>query len=146
MFRSQAMSRVELIIPEQDVIPVTEALAASGAFHPILSRYVSVEEGASQTGKWHDWINAFSALERRLLDVMEALDVDEGPPPATTPHLIEPGVALLDVEQLERETRACIQELNEEQEHLGQLLDDGEVLFAADTATPKWDQQGRQRK
>ena len=121
MFRSQAMSRVELIIPEQDVIPVTEALAASGAFHPILSRYVSVEEGASQTGKWHDWINAFSALERRLLDVMEALDVDEGPPPATTPHLIEPGVALLDVEQLERETRACIQELNEEQEHLGQL-------------------------
>jgi V/A-type H+-transporting ATPase subunit I len=115
------MSKVQLIIPEQIVIPVTEALADSGVFHPTLNRYLSPEDTPGQVNKWRDWVNTFTSLERRILDVMEALDLDEGAPPSDTPHLIEPDEAALDVEHLEQETLTCVRELDEQKQHLAQL-------------------------
>jgi len=121
MFRALAMSKVQLVIPEQIVIPVTEALAASGVFHPTLNRYFSPEDTPDHAGQWRDWVNAFTTLERRVMDVMEALSVDEGTPPAETPHLIEPDEATLDVERLERETLTCVRELEDQKQHMAQL-------------------------
>jgi V/A-type H+-transporting ATPase subunit I len=121
MFRALAMSKVELVIPEQVVIPVTEALAASAVFHPTLHRYFSPEDTPGQTSQWRDWVNAFTTLERRILDVMEALDMDEGSPPSETPHLIEPDEATLDVEHLEQETLTCVRDLEAQKQHLAQL-------------------------
>jgi V/A-type H+-transporting ATPase subunit I len=121
MFRALTMSKVELVIPEQVVIPVTEALADSGVFHPTLRGYFSPEDMPGQTSQWREWVNTFAALERRILDVMEALHVDEGPPPSRTPHLIEPDVAAPDVERLEQEALACVRDLEEETQHLAQL-------------------------
>jgi V/A-type H+-transporting ATPase subunit I len=121
MFRALAMSKVQLVIPEQIVIPVTEALADSGVFHPMLNRYFSPEDTPDHAGQWRDWVNAFTMLERRIMDVMDALDVDEGTPPAETPHLIEPDEAARDVERLEGETLTCVRELEEQKQRLAQL-------------------------
>ena len=121
MFRSQAMSKVELTVPERDVVPVTEALASSGVFHLTTTDHMCVESAACQTDEWHEWAPTFAALEQRILAVMEALDVDEGPPPEETPHLISPEVAQMDVGHLEQEAQAPVQELEEEQRRLDRL-------------------------
>ena len=121
MFRALAMSKVQLVIPEQVVIPATEALAASGVFHPTLNRYFSPEDTPDHASQWRDWVNAFTSLERRIMDVMEALAVDEGAPPTETPHLIEPDEATLNVKHLEEETLTCVRELENQKQHMAQL-------------------------
>jgi len=121
MFRPQAMSKVELAVPERDVVPVTEALAASGAFHPTLTGHLGGERVPRYAEDWHERAATFAALERRIVIVMEALGVDEGPPPAETPHLIELEMAQSDIERLEREAQAPVQELEEGQRKLAQL-------------------------
>ena len=121
MFRPQAMSKVELVVPERDVVPVTESLAASGVFHQTLSGRLGGEGVPRYAEDWHERAATFAALERRILAVMEALDVDEGPLPSETPHLIEPETAQSDVERLEREAQAPVRELEEGQRKLAQL-------------------------
>ena len=121
MFRSQAMSKIELVVPERDVVPATEALAASGVFHLTSSNHVSAEQPARDISEWHEWTVTFAALERRILAVMEALGVNEGPPPEEAPHLISPEVAQMDVEHLEQEAQAPVQELEEDQRRLVRL-------------------------
>jgi V/A-type H+-transporting ATPase subunit I len=109
------MSQVEMAVPERDVVPVTEALAASGVFHPLLT------DGSRQAEDWQKKATTFGALERRILAVMEALDVDEGAPPSETPHLVEPEVVETEVEHLEQEAQEPLRELEEEQRRLDQL-------------------------
>jgi len=121
MFRPQAMSKVELIVPEHDVVAVTEALAASGAFHPTLSSHLGGERVPHYAQDWQKRAATFAELERRILAVMEVLDVDEGPLPAEIPHLIEPETTQMDIERLEWETRAPVRELEEGQRKLAQL-------------------------
>ena len=121
MFRSLAMRKVEMVVPERYVVPATEALAASGVFHLLRSDHLGAESGSRDVSEWNEWAATFAALERRIMAVMEALGVDEGPPPSETPHLIWPEVAQTDVEHLEQEAQAPIQELEEEQRRLAQL-------------------------
>jgi V/A-type H+-transporting ATPase subunit I len=87
----------------------------------MLDRYFSPEDTPDHASQWRDWVNTFTTLERRIVDVMEALDVDEGTPPADTPHLIEPDEATRDVERLEGETLTCVRELEEQKQRLAQL-------------------------
>ena len=121
MFKSKVMSKVELVVPERAVVPVTEALASSGVFHLTTTEHMCVESTSCPTSEWHTWSTTFATLERRILAVMEALGVDEGPPPEETPHLVLPEVAQLDVEHLEQETQAPVQELEEERHRLAEL-------------------------
>jgi len=121
MFRSQAMNKVQLVVPERDIVPTTEALAASGVFHLAETNHMGSESPACDVSEWHEWAATFTALERRILTVMDALGVDEGPPPTETPHLIWPEVAHMDVEHLEQEAQAPVHELEEEQHRLTRL-------------------------
>jgi len=123
MFQSQAMSKVELVVPEKDVIPVTEALAASGVFQPAKNGQLTGPRSSSEgeETEWQTWSTTFADLERRILDVMDALEVDEGQPPESPPHLIDPEVARRDVEHLEQEAQVYVEQLKEEQEHLAEL-------------------------
>jgi V/A-type H+-transporting ATPase subunit I len=118
---AQSMRRIELVVPERDVVPVTEALAATGSFHLTSTRTPGVEDASLQKSDWHEQAAAFMALEQRVLKVMEALGVNEGPPPSVSPHLIWPDVAQTDVERLEQETQGPVQELEEEQRSLDKL-------------------------
>ncbi len=121
MFQSQVMNKVELIVPEHDVVAITEMLAASGVFHLILPAPQRLDQRLGEADQWDTWAGLFSNLERRILGVMEVLDVAEGEPPAETPHLIEPEIAQRDVEHLERETEVYVHELQAEQRRLARL-------------------------
>ena len=121
MFQSQAMNKVALIVPEHDVVVVTEMLAASGAFHLILTGPQRLGQGLGEADQWDTWAGLFSNLERRILGVMEALDVEVGEPPDETLHLIEPEIAQRDVEHLEQETEVYVHELQAEQRRLARL-------------------------
>jgi V/A-type H+-transporting ATPase subunit I len=121
MFQSQTMNKVELVVPEHDIVTVTEALAASGVFHSVLTRARGMDQNLSGADQWEAWAGAFSNLEHRILGVMEALEVAEGQPPDQTPHLIEPEIARRDVEHLEQEAEVYVHELEEEQRRLARL-------------------------
>jgi len=122
MFRSQEMCKVELIVPERNVVPVTEVLAASGVFHHTPSDRPRGE--SSQRSSATDWparALRFAQLEQRVLNVMEALDVDQGAPPEETPHPIEPEIVEMDIERLENESLSFVRDLEREQQKLEEL-------------------------
>ena len=121
MFRPQAMSRVEMAVPEHDVAAVTEALAASGAFQPAQTGHLGGERMPRYADNWQERVPVFAALEQRILAVMGALNVDEGSPPSNTPHLIELEVAQMDIQHLEEEAQAPVRELEEERRRLTRL-------------------------
>lgn len=121
MFRSQEMSRVELIVPERDVVHVTQALADSGVFHPVLTERLGEEHVPARGTNWAERAAALASLEQRIQTVMKSLAVDEGLPPQAPPELIEPDIARLDVARLEQEIQAPVRELEEEEARLTQM-------------------------
>ncbi len=122
MFKPRLMSKVELVVPERYVVPITEALAASGVFHLTQTTHVPPEpREAGGEGEWQTWAAQFSALERRIKEVMASLGVEEGPPPTEVPHLITPEVAQAEVERLEKEAEEPVRGLEDEQRRLAQL-------------------------
>lgn len=121
MFKPQAMDKVELIIPERDVVRATEALAASGVFHHIPTPQLNTATPSRGIDEWQTWTTELVALERRVLIVMEELKINEGPPPATAPHIIEPRVAQRDIERLEHEAETPVRELEAARRRLIQL-------------------------
>ena len=121
MFKPQAMEKIELIIPEQQVVRATEALAASGVFHHTPSTQLTFRTPSRSINEWQAWTTDLVALERRILIVMEELKISEGKPPAETPHIIEPRVAQRDIERLEHEAEVPVRELEAAQRRLTQL-------------------------
>ena len=80
MFFPEAMTELELIIPEKDLLPVTKALAGRGVFHQVDASYLSSDDASKSVGTWKEQAAAYSALERQILFAMQALAVDEAPP------------------------------------------------------------------
>jgi len=117
MFRSRPMRKVELVIPERDVVAVTELLATLRCFHPIEPS--GVAGGPSTT--WLEQANAYGMLAQRILDLMTLLGVEVGPAPEEPLHLISPDVASRDIDTLEQEARAPVTQLREAQERLSRL-------------------------
>lgn len=115
------MSKVELIVPERDVVPVTEALAASDVFHLAKSNQVVADGAARHANEWHERATTFITLEQRILNVMKSLNVDEGLPPSEQLHLIGSNVALRDIELLEQEAEGPVHEFEAAQLKLTQL-------------------------
>jgi V/A-type H+-transporting ATPase subunit I len=124
MFYPQEMTEIEIIVPERDALAVTRELADQGIFHQLDASYLSSEAGTNSTDAWQAQSAAYTALERRLVSIMQALDVEEGPlPPADQSPTIEVEEVRSDVEQLEREVTVALKDLNEEQKKLEQLKD-----------------------
>jgi len=122
MFQSQAMTQVELVVPEQDIVAVTEALADLRVFHQIDASYLRTRDGTYPAGYWQERAATFAALERRILNVMQMLGVSEGElPPEEEVHSIEPEVVHTALENLEQAIRACVRQAEEERRKLEQL-------------------------
>ncbi|MGC9520344.1 MAG: V-type ATP synthase subunit I [Anaerolineae bacterium] len=121
MFRSQPMYKVELVVPEHDIVAVTEALAASGVFH--LARPPQAEQEAADLGpgSWRERANTYARLIQRIADVRDLLGVEEGEPPGGTPHLISEDQAAREIETLEEEARGPVGELEQARERMAQL-------------------------
>jgi V/A-type H+-transporting ATPase subunit I len=122
MFQSQPMSQVELVVPEQDIVAVTAALADLGVLHQIDASYLRTRDGTRPAEYWQQQAAAFTGLERRILNVMQMLAVSEGElPPMEELHAIEPDVVETALRNLERATEALVQEMEEERQKLGRL-------------------------
>ncbi|HJX81627.1 MAG TPA: hypothetical protein VJ248_06320, partial [Candidatus Udaeobacter sp.] len=75
MFFPKAMTEVELIVPSKDLLAVAKVLSGRGVFHQIDSTYLGLENlGPSN---WQDKAATYSALERRIQVVMQALNLEE---------------------------------------------------------------------
>jgi V/A-type H+-transporting ATPase subunit I len=122
MFYPQAMTEIELIVPEKDLLAVTNVLAGQGIFHQVDAGYLSSKTGPGPADPWPERAAAYTALERRILATMQALDVEEGPPPpAERAAMIEVEVARPLVEQIEQEVGKASGQLANEQKRLEQL-------------------------
>lgn len=122
MFYSQAMAEVQLIIPERYALPVTCALADQGVFQQIDASYLSSQGTSGDEGLWRDRAAACTALERRTLALMQALDVKEGEPTtAECTTLIDIEGVRSRVERLEAEVQGILDERTAAQKRLEQL-------------------------
>ena len=121
MFRSQSMYKVEIVVPEHDIVSVTEGLAAARAFHVADVSSSVGDMGMSQAGFWQDRKRRCLALEQRLLDLMLALDVSEEACHDEALHWIELDLAERDIDSLEREAREPVRKLNEARDKLAQF-------------------------
>jgi hypothetical protein len=78
MLYAREMTQIDLVVPERDVIAITEVLATEGIFHQIDASYLSSQAGLGSADEWRDRASALAATERQLLTMMNTLGVDEG--------------------------------------------------------------------
>ncbi len=122
MFYPQAMTKVRLIIPSRDLMAITNELAELGVFHQSDSSITQPEQAPGKANSWRDQANAYTALERRVLGLIQILNVGENPAPAPD------GAAMVDieavqpgVETIEREVKTIRDQVASEQKRLEQL-------------------------
>jgi V/A-type H+/Na+-transporting ATPase subunit I len=122
MFRPLAMTEVELIIPEKDLLAVTNVLARQGIFHQADASYLKSDEGISAAESWQDKATAYGDLERRIVATMHVLGLEEGlPSPTDQIAQIEIEAARPVVQQIEQEVQKTSDQLASEQKDLDQL-------------------------
>ncbi|MBN1246725.1 MAG: hypothetical protein JXC32_03665 [Anaerolineae bacterium] len=121
MFRSHAMQEVEIVVPEHDIIDVTETLARSAAIHIADSPGPMPEGENSQSGVWQEQVRRLASLEQRLTDLMSALGVEAGTAAGDELHWISIELAERDIESLEREAQEPVRRLEEAHSKLEQL-------------------------
>jgi V/A-type H+-transporting ATPase subunit I len=122
MFYPQEMTEIELIVPEQDALAVTGALAEQGVFHQTDASYLSSETGSDSANDWRERSATYATLERQLLATMKALDVEEGSPSsADLVSVVQVEAVRPSAERLEQEVERVVEELADEQKELEQL-------------------------
>jgi len=119
MFFPEAMTELELIIPEKDLLPVTKALAGQGIFHQVDASYLSSDEASKSLGTWKEQAAAYSAVERQILFIMQALSVNEtAPRPIDEDTMVELDEVRPLVEKIEREVKDTNDKLVDSQNRL----------------------------
>ena len=122
MFFPEAMTELELIIPEKDLLPVTKALAGQGIFHQVDASYLSSDDASKSVSTWKEQAAAYSALERQILFTMQALSVDEATPSTIDEDtMVELEMVRPLVEQIERDVKDTNDRLIDNQNKLEQL-------------------------
>lgn len=122
MFFPEAMTELELIIPEKDLLPVTKALAGQGIFHQVDASYLSSDDASKSVGAWKERAAAYSALERQILFIMQALAVDESVPSSIDQEtMVELDAVQPQVEQIEWEVKETNDRMVDDQNQLEEL-------------------------
>ncbi len=122
MFFPKAMSEIELIVPSKDLLKVMRILSGHGVFHQAEGAGTSLESQAGSAGDWQEKAATYAALERRVQGVMQALKIDEAPPPSTEfvdVAQIETVVPVL--ERIEGDVKQAVDQLAEERKRLEHL-------------------------
>ena len=81
MFFPQEMTSLELIIPEKDLLAVTNVLAGQGVFHQVDASHLGSRDKTDNADSWKERASTYATMERQILLAMQALDVEEGTPP-----------------------------------------------------------------
>jgi V/A-type H+/Na+-transporting ATPase subunit I len=119
MFFPEAMTELELIIPDKDLLRVTKALTGQGIFHQVDASYLSSDDASKPDGTWKEQAAAYSTLERQILFIMQVLSVGESAPKS----IDEDTMVDLDevrplVEQIEADVKDTTDKLTESQNKL----------------------------
>lgn len=82
MLYPQEMSKIELVLPESQIVPVMELLGSCGNFQQADMSHMASEYRFEEKNKqdWASKASSFAALERRLSSLMQTLNIDEGTP------------------------------------------------------------------
>jgi V/A-type H+-transporting ATPase subunit I len=121
MFYPQSMTELELIVPAKDMVVVTKTLAGQVAFHQIDTSYLSTDSQHKSDDSWPQRASGFTALERRILNLMQALGIDRSqPPPLDQMTTIELDAARPAVDQIEADVRSVTDRQSEENRRLDQ--------------------------
>ncbi len=122
MFFPQAMTEVELIVPAKDLLAVTKVLSGHGIFQQVDSSYLSPEIKSTATNTWQEKATAYAALERRVLNIMQALSIEEGNPPKTGfDSLAQVEAAGPVVDKIEQEVKKITELASEETKKVEQM-------------------------
>ena len=81
MFYPQAMTEIEIIVPAKDLLAVTKVLSGRGTFQQVDSGYLSPEIKPTSANTWQEKAIAYTGLERRIQNILQALGIEEGNPP-----------------------------------------------------------------
>jgi V/A-type H+-transporting ATPase subunit I len=90
MLFPQEMSEIELIVPEKDLLAVTNVLAGRGVFHQVDSSHLSSRASHDEsTDSWKERAAEYAALERQILTIMQSLSLEEGAPTSDQTGMVE---------------------------------------------------------
>jgi len=124
MFYPQKMSNIELILPENLIVQVMEVLAKSGNFHQIDASYMSTKYNTGETAvqDWGKKASSFTAMERRLSNLMQILKIEKGIPPSDISLDIDnEQLVLHNTNQIENDVNGLLENLNQKQKQVEQL-------------------------
>jgi len=125
MFFPEAMTEIQLIVPEKDLLAVTRTLTGQGIFHQVDASYLSSNDNPGDGSFWKERGAQYSALERQLLFSMQALSVEEGTPARVDQNnMLEIETTRPQVEQLEQEVKSVTDQLAVHQKTLAKLQGD----------------------
>ncbi|HUI90406.1 MAG TPA: V-type ATPase 116kDa subunit family protein [Anaerolineales bacterium] len=120
MFFPEAMTEVQLIVPSKDLLAVTNVLGHRGVFHQIDSTYLGLENVGPST--WQEKSAAYSALERRIQMILQALNLEEEyHESAGFDSRADLDAVRSAVERIEADVKATSDQWNAEKKRLDQL-------------------------
>ncbi len=125
MFYPREMTEIELIVPAKDLLAVTAELSGQGIFHQTDSSYLSSDGEGGKSNTWQEKASGYASLERRLLSIMQSLEIKEGTPPDKEfESLVELEPVVEAVDKIEHDVRMTTEQLAAEYkrvEHLESL-------------------------
>ncbi len=136
MFYPQKMTEVEIIVPAKDLLPVTRALSGQGVFSQTDVNYLSSDRNSAQANQWQEKVAAYSALERRVQSIIQALDIKQLP--MKKHDLADPldeETTKLVVDEIESEVKSLVEGINIENkniEHFSGMLQQLKALADVD--------------
>ncbi len=123
MFYPQAMTEIELIVPARDLLAVTRVLSNEGVFQQAESSYLGLDTNTPRAdNSWNEKAATFAALERRVLSIMQVLNIEEDLPLENEfEAMVEVETAQPLVEKIEQEVKNTSDQLANEHKRLEQL-------------------------
>ncbi len=122
MFYPKAMTEIEIIVPAKDLLAVTKVLSGRGTFHQVDSGYLSPEIKSTSVNTWQEKAIAYTGLERRIQNIIQALGIEEGNPPKSEfETLVQVENVGPVVGQIEQEVKKITELASEEHKNVDQL-------------------------
>jgi len=122
MFRPQAMTEIELVVPAKDLVAVTKLLSGHGIFQQTDSSYLGSEKVSASPNPWQEKAAAYAGFERRIQNVMQTLGIEESLSPSTDPDaMIEIDTVRPVLEQIEQEVKGITDQLSAQRKNKEQL-------------------------
>jgi len=120
MIFPRAMTEVELIVPTKDLVAVAKVLSGHGVFHQVDSTYLGLETLGPSA--WQDKAADYSSLERRILNIMNTLELVEEQGQSTDFETVaDLDVVNPAVERIETDVKGTSDKLSDEKKRLEML-------------------------